>query len=287
MMFQPMKLAVTKMNARPVVFDYGVPHKFLNDLLYHYKNSDQVKSSPFSIRQRLHGVTGCSAALVTQVLKGRRRLTRDQLPTFSRIFDLTNAESSFLDELLKHELDKTRTTTELELPRKKSSHVPKNHILSSWLNLYVKDLVHLQGFKPDAKVLFKMLTNLATTTQIERSIQFLLREGFWRRTAGNQVIAEEPLLVSTVDVPDERIKKFHKQALKIAQRGIDLFPLGRRGGSATLIAVNQRQAKELKELIDSFHQRLQVFVEDCANESDAEQLIQVLIHFTPVGGKHG
>lgn len=276
-------MITSKDKTRPVVFDYGAPYLFLNDLLGHYK----ATSSSFSVRQRLNGVVGCSPALVTQVLKGRRRLTRDQLPTFAKVFSLTVAESGFIDELLKHQVEAAFNSAEDVIPvRKKSSRVPKNHILTSWLNLYVKDLVHLKGFKPDAKVLFKMLMNLASPGQIEKSIQFLLREGFWRKTAGHQIIAEEPLLVSTFDLPDERIKKFHKQALKIAQRGIDLFPLGRRTGSATLIAVNQKQAKELKEIMDSFHQRLQVFVENCADGSDADELIQVLIHTTPVGGKH-
>lgn len=269
-------------DARPVIFDYQSVHQFFSDLLQHYK---QV--SDFSIRHRLDGVTGCSPALVSRVLSGKRRLTRDQLPVFAKVFDLTAAEVDVLDEWLK---DKAKAALgnapQIAAVRPKSSLAPKNHILSSWLHIYVKDLVHLRGFKLDARFLSKMLTNIASEQQIERSIGFLLKEGFWRKVPGGQVVAEEPLLVTTMNIPDDRIKKLHKQALKIAMRGIDLFPVTRRRSSTTLIAVNANQLQELHQVIDSFHKKLQVFTETCAKDVTADELVQVAIHLTPVGGKH-
>ena len=259
---------------RPVIFDYPSVERFFSDLLLHYK---QV--SDFSIRHRLDGVNGCSPALVSRVLSGKRRLTRDQLPVFAEVFDLTAAEVDVVDDWLKGKAKQA-------LGGSKPSHIPKNHILSSWLHMYVKDLVHLKEFKLDARTLHKMLMNIASVEQVERSIGFLLKEGFWRKAPGGQVVAEEPLLVTTVNIPDDRIKKLHKQALKIAIRGMDLFPVTRRRSSTTVIALNAKQLQELHQMMDSFHKKLQAFTEHCAQDTDANELVQVAIHLTPVGGRH-
>lgn len=244
----------------------------------HYK-----ATSNFSIRQRVRNITGCSPALVSQVLAGNRRLTRDQLPSFAKLFKLNNFEFDFIDKNLSSSnldsnfIEKFKDSA----PKKRET---KNHILSSWLNLYVKDLVSLKGFSLKPPVLHKMLLGLASPEKIEKSILFLLREGFWRRTVTDQVVAEEDVLVSTNEIPNEKIREFHKQALKIALRGLDIFPADRRKASTVLVSLNKEKLPELRSLIDAFQNQLLKFIED--NPKGCDDLIQVAIHLTPVGTKN-
>lgn len=275
-----MKKALNSDNysARPVVFDYRSAHEFFQDIMLHYK-----ATSNFSVRQRVQNISGCSSALVSQVLAGNRRLTRDQLPSFAKLFKLSNFEFDYIDKNLSSSnlnscaIEKFKE----DIPKKRET---KNHILSSWLNLYVKDLVSLKGFSLKPQVLHKMLLGLASPEKIEKSVAFLLREGFWRRTASDQVVAEEDVLVSTNEIPNEKIKEFHKQALKIALRGLDVFPSDRRKASTVLVSLNKDKLPELRSMIDSFQNQLLKFVED--NPDGRDDLIQVAIHLTPVGVKN-
>jgi uncharacterized protein (TIGR02147 family) len=265
-------------HTRPVVYDYGSAQEFLNAMLEYLK-----RTSSFSIRQRTQQLESCSPALVTQVLKGRRRLTRDQLPSFAKLFKLTPTEFEFLDKnLLTDMWDKTAPRNPAE--KEGQQHQPKNHILSSWLHSYVKDLVNLRGFSLDSQELYKMLFGLVKPAQIQKSVEFLLKEGFWRFTPAKTVVPEDDAVISTNEIPNEKIRDFHKQALKIAQRGIDVFPLDRRKASTVLLSVDKEKLTELRGLIDAFENRLIEFIE--AHPSGRDELVQVAIHMTPVGGKH-
>jgi uncharacterized protein (TIGR02147 family) len=261
--------------ARPVIFDYRAPHEFLQDLMAHYK-----ATSHFSVRRRVGMLEGCSPALVSQVLSGKRRLTRDQLPAFAKVFKLNEFEVEFIDRNLCAGI--AGQLQEIPSRRSPTKREPKNHILQSWLNVYVKDLVNLKGFRLESNALHKMLLGLATPKMIERSIKFLLREGFWRRTSDGKVVPDDTLLVSSNEVPNEKIRAFHKQALKVALRGLEVFPADRRKASTVLVSVDRHKLVELRDMVDSFQAQLLKFVED--NPDGGDDLIQITTHLTPVGG---
>ncbi len=208
--------------SRPAISDFARAHDFLRALFEYYHTA----ALPFSLRQRTRLVKGCSAALVSQIMRGRRRLTRDQLPKLARVFRLTRVEQDYLDQMLQSGLvdsDGLSARSAITRPPRQA----QNHLLQNWLHPYVKDLVHLRSFVQDAHSLHRLLFHLASPRQIQRSMLFLLREGFWRKTSDQKVVANESVVVSTDGVPNEKIRAFHKRALKIAIRGMDTFPLHR------------------------------------------------------------
>lgn len=264
--------------ARPVVDDYRLANLFLNDLLIHYKTT-----SNFSIRQRVKNLKGCSSALVSQVLKGKRRLTRDQLPHFAKLFKLTTFEIEQLDKgLFEEKLSAAGLETNPLKDVKRRS--PKNHILSSWLNVYVKDLVNLKGFTPDATILHKMLFQVAPVGSISKATSFLLKEGFWRISLDKKIVIEDDALTTTNEIPNEKIKAFHIQALKIALRGMSQFQTNQRKASTILVSVDKSKIPELRSLIDSFQNQLLHFIEE--NPRGSDELMQITIHLTPVGSRN-
>jgi len=60
--------------------------------------------------------------------------------------------------------------------------------------------------------------------------------------------------------------------------------VNRRKASTVLISVNKEKLPELRSLLDSFENRLIEFIEE--NPSGKDELVQVAIHLTPVGGRH-
>lgn len=171
---------------RPIVFEYKNPADFFRDLGEYNRKTRRG----FSIRSKSKGISGCSPALISQVIKGQRKLKRDQLLNFAKIFGLNTTEINHIDELLKAEQVNLFSQSHLDekIPKVK---IPKNHLLAHWLHPYVKDLVELKGFKLDAKWILQHLGPIAPLERIEKSIQFLLKEGFWRQTPDGKIVPEE------------------------------------------------------------------------------------------------
>ncbi len=126
-----------------------------------------------------------------------------------------------------------------------------------------------------------MLQGLAPAQRIKKSVEFLLREGFWKKTPSGQVVQEEAAVTTTNGIPDEKIRAFHKRALEIALRGLMAFPVNQRKASTVLISVDHEHMDELRGLVDSFQQQLLEFIEKHPNGRDA--LVQVSTHLTPIG----
>lgn len=260
--------------SRPVVYDYATPPAFLRALHEYYRSQ-----GAFSIRERLKETKACSPSLVTLVLKEKRRLRRDLLPAFAEVFSLTPTELDHLDGLLcAHSplyKSKAHGLKDQERPA-------RNHLLKDWLNVYVKDCIHLKGFKPETATLFRLLGGIASPSRIQRSIDFLLKEGFWRKTPRGEVVPDDSAVRTTSGVSVPKIRQFHKAALELAKKGLDRYPPERRKAYATVISVERDSLDELKTLIDRFHKDLQDFIEEHPEGDD--QLCQVTIHMTPIGG---
>ena len=265
---------------RPVIYDYRSPSHFLQEML-NYRKATQTG---FSIRDSLKKVRGCSPSLVTQVLKGRRTLKRDQLPAFAHIFQLTQPEIDFIDNTLTLNKIKAFSPIKTPLPSTLVQHEPRNHLLQDWLNAYVKDTCQLSSFRLDSQTIFRLLGGIASSSRIQKSIEFLFSEGFWRITDKKKVVVDESAVVTTQNIPNKKIRAFHKQALKIALRGLDAIPSDRRKAATVLVTVNQDSLEELKSLIQKFQNDLLSFIEK--HPEGHEQLYQVAIHLTPLGGIH-
>lgn len=264
---------------RPLIFDFNAIPPFAGAML-EWRRSEEPH---FSLRNACEGTRRCSPALVSSIVKGRRRLTLDRVDDFARILDLTADEKSYLRRWIESDREAGPPDDSDVQPRKKRapSRPVSNHLLSDWLNVYVKDASRLVGFKPNSATVYRLLGALATPKRIERSLQFLMREGFLRRTLDGQIVEDHPLVTTTDEIPNDKIRAFHKQALAIAQRGIDIFPLSMRRESAVVMPINDEHLEEIKDILKDAYQRILQFAEDHA--SDNQRLYQVVLNLSPIG----
>ncbi len=261
---------------RPVVYDYSSPATFLKALLQYYQQTEPA----FSIRSQIRINSGCSPAFISLLLKEKRRLSRDYLPIVARVFQLKTTEVEYLDSLITPQSAMVEKFTGLTKPNR----IPRNHLLSDWVNVYVKDCINLSKFTPKAEVIYRMLGGIASRPRIEKAISFLYREGFWRNTLDGKTVPDEANVITTSGLPVAKIRQFHKAALEIAKKGLDRFPPNRRKAYATVISVSREGFDELSTLVDRFHHDLQQFIEKHTEGND--QLCQITIHLTPLGGHH-
>jgi len=260
--------------SRPIVYEYARPVDFLKDLLVYHKSK-----GPFSLRERTSHVGRCSQGLVSQILNGKRKLSRDHLDAMGLIFKLTQLEQTYIDRCLSAQNWKSSFQgIQHEKPQVRKT---KNHILSNWLHPYVKDLVNLKGFSLEPETLFFMLQGMASTLRLKKSVDFLFEEGFWRRALDGKVVEEETAVTTTNDIPSEKIRGFHIKALELALKGIKAFSVSERKASTVIIAVDDHNVDELRGLLDSFQTQLLEFIEK--HPQGRDRLMQVTMHLTPIG----
>lgn len=262
------------MTSRPSIYDYTSPPEFLRELLNYYKSTGS-----FSLRQRTAQTKTISQGMVSQILSGRRRLNRDNLPSIAAIFKLTTVEHDYLDLQLKDA--RTPLHAEKSVGPTSFGRKAQNHLLTDWINPYIKDLVHLKGFSSEPSHIQGMLSGLASPSRIKKSTEFLIREGFWRREMSGKIVPNEDLVVTSNEIPNANIRTFHKKALELAKRGVSTLPVTERKASTILVSVNEDKIQELRDMIDSFHAQVLQFVEKNSNGQD--KLVQVSMHLTPIG----
>jgi uncharacterized protein (TIGR02147 family) len=214
------------------------------------------------------------------LVKGKRRLRRDYLPIVAQIFQLQKGEVEYFDSLITPSVQTHQVSSRLQ----KSERFPRNHLLADWVNVYVKDCIHLNKFIPKAEIIYRLLGGLTTVQRIDKAISFLYREGFWRSTLQGQTIPDDSVVVTTSGLPVSKIRLFHKAALEIAKKGLDRIPPSRRKAYTTVVSVNRKDFDELCALVDKFHCQLKEFIDE--HPTGRDQLCQVTIHLTPIGGKH-
>lgn len=266
---------------RPVISDYRAIAPYLRAMYSWCK----IEEPAFSVRKEAGYLQRCSPALVTRVLQGKRKLTIDRVGDFARLFRLNSDERAYLHQWVGSSRAKRRSyekSLSPMAPAKQSRRTGQNHLLSDWLNVYVKDSCRLKGFEPDALVVHRLLGGIATPSHIGRALRFLFREGYLRRTLDGKIVENESLITTTDGIPNRKIRSFHKKALEIAKRGLDLYPVERRRECALILRLDGESLSELRELLKDFYSRLLAFAGEHASES--ESLYQVTIHLTPMGG---
>ena len=122
---------------------------------------------------------------------------------------------------------------------------------------------------------------LADEKSIRKSIHFLLREGYLRKTLDNKIVLDQPLSVKEPKEAHLLVRRFHKKALKLATVGLDLVPTDKRIANTFIVPLDQATYFELQDMIRNFADQLKTFCETRA--LDGENLYQLTVNLTPTG----
>ena len=273
------------MQERPSVFSYSDAVAFVGDMLAWKKLHDPQ----FSLRSATAGLHRCSPTLVTLVLQRKRKLTPDRAKDFAKVLELSPRERAYFEAKVlgaatPEEKSDEKPFSNRQATMRRSVTRPRasNHILSDWLHPYVKDAARLSGFVPEAQTLFRLLRGISTPQRLSRSLDFLLREGYLRRTLDGKIVENEVLDETTDEIPSKQIRGFHKKALQIAADAIETCPMGEREANTILLPLNRERFLKLKSLIKEWAEETAALAE--AYPQDNERLYQLIINLSPVAG---
>ncbi|RYZ76234.1 MAG: DUF4423 domain-containing protein, partial [Proteobacteria bacterium] len=228
---------------RPAIESFDDPVEFMADMIRYRKASD----ANFSVVQATKDLRRISPALVSLVLKKKRKLTLDRVDEFAKLLGLSAPERHFLKEWI-------GGSTEVVAPKsasgdRRNRKEVSTHILKDWLNVYVKDLFQFEEIQKSPQLAEKVLVHIATPKRVRASVQFLLREGYLRKTMDGRTVLETELAVADPKIPSQKIRQFHKASLALAQKAIDRVPPSERYANSLVVPLNEASYGELVELI--------------------------------------
>ncbi len=261
---------------KPQLSDFPTPVEFMKARLIFRKQIDKS----FSILKETKKLRRVSPALVSLILAGKRKLTWERVDELALLLDLNPSEKSYLKNWLENQhLPKSEILKEFQPKNRKAASV---HLLNDWLNVYVKDCFEDLEVQKKPERIFGLLSTLASRKRIERSLQFLLREGYLKRTLDHKIVPDTPITVVDPQVSSQKIRAFHKAALKLAIDALEIHSTQERLSNTLILSLDEERRQELRILIQEFSEKLQSF----AAESSGPRLYQVIINLSPTGGKH-
>lgn len=258
------------------IYDYQDPVLFMRDRISYLK----MEHPSYSISRICRGLRRCSPSLISNILSGKRRITEDRLRDIATVLKLQANEREVFAAMVRGEIKDHPKINETQKNSKRRR--VSSFILNDWINPFVKDAFRLASVKSNLESIYEELSNLATRKRINRSIEFLVKQGYLKRNQAGQLEESEPLQVVGDLEADRKIKHFHKQTLEIAKKGIDRFSIDERLAQAMIMPVDAESYQELKQLITGFSEQLKIFSEK--HETSDERLYQLILHLTPTGG---
>ncbi len=265
--------------SRPAISEYTDPVSFLRDMLQFRKTNQKS----FSVLQATRGLRKVSPALVSLILKNKRKITIDRLDEFSKLMDLTAAEKMFFKNWLRHEENPVEQKKIIETERRQHKKEFAISLLNDWLNVYVKDAFRIVAVQKNPQLIYKELGTIASKKRIDQSLKFLLQEGFLRKTLEGHIVVETSLTFNESPPPGAKVRAFHKAALSIAKQNMEIFLPHERFANTLVLDLSPKRYQLLVELIQQFGKALQDF--SAVEKENGDRLYQVLINLSPTGGR--
>jgi uncharacterized protein (TIGR02147 family) len=268
---------------RPQIQSYGHNGKeisaFVSDMLNFRKKTEKS----FSVLTATQNLRKISPALVSLIIQSKRKLTLDRADEFAKLLALTPAEKIYFKNWLQQNDNPEEQKQILNTERKNNRKEAAMHLFNDWLNIYVKDCFRIPALQKNPELIYKELGSIASKKRIDQSLNFLLREGYLRKTLDQHIVVDASLVTAPNPIPGQKIRAFHKAALSIAKQNIDLFLPHERFANTMVLDLTPERYQQLVEMIQEFSKNLQDFAS--VENENGDRLYQIILNLSPTGGR--
>src|SRR5690606_4721186 len=148
--------------------------------------------------------------LVSQILRRKRRITSDRALELGRLCGLKGKEKHFFCQwIIRLEAEQDgMLAPSAKPPSTTGRKAVSDHLLKDWLNIYVKDAIRLAEVNGKPELLYQVLGGIASQRHVERSVKFLLREGYLRTNEKGQLVEDHPFMVTGDGRANAYIRRF-------------------------------------------------------------------------------
>jgi uncharacterized protein (TIGR02147 family) len=176
----------------------------------------------------------------------------------------------FIDNLNPSSTVNSQSTGEVRARR-----FANTHLLSDWLNVFVKDCFQISEVSQKPDLVFRILSRHASRSRIQKSLNFLLFHGYLRRNEVGHIVLSDPHVSVDAKVPSQKVRDFHRACLKIARDGVETYSPEQRLALSLVVPTTSGVVAKLRELLESFGEQLQQL-------HSSDQLHQITLNLAPL-----
>lgn len=265
------------------IYDYTDYRIFLRDYCHYYKQLDAKYSQRYFALKL--GVK--SSGFLSEVINGKRNLSRTNVAQFCRILKLSDTEQQYFENLVTFNQARSQSEKEHWLNR---LMVSQNSNLSSlrrdiyeyfshWYVSAIRELLFFYTFDGNYKQLASTLTPQIKPSQAKEALDLLLRLGLVRTGEDGRLVQAEAVISTGDEVHSTEVAKFQMQMLELARQALDRMPANRRDISTLTLSVSQQGFEKIRAIIQRTRKEILSAAVDDTNE---DRVVQLNIQLFPL-----
>ncbi len=206
--------------AKPEIFKYHDYRAYLDEVMSYMKAVDKSFK-----RKEFAAAIDVTPSYLSMILNGKRELSHNLIHSISKVLELTIHEETFLELLVlfkssKGDLSKAKFLERMKKFKKYRDFNPEetklHDYMSSWLNVVIREMTAIDGFKDDPKWIQENLKYPATIEEIKNSLKFLLDNDFIMKGKGGNFKSPDTNISCMDQVYTNALIQFHREFLKLA-----------------------------------------------------------------------
>jgi uncharacterized protein (TIGR02147 family) len=199
-------------------------------------------------------------------LRGERNLRPESAAALAAALDLRGPEVTFFCILVAFEQaddPDARHARYVDLLRLAVEHGETGRLdaarlayFSSWFIPAIHAMASLQGFRREPHWIAARLVPRIRSFDAKQALDVLAELGIFGEDADGRFEIREPRLETEPGLQGVWLREYHRAMLRLAEQALDLWPVGRRIGSALTVTVPNTLVSALFERVDGFRREL-------------------------------
>lgn len=217
----------------------------------------RVKNPSYSMRA-FAKKTGLTSSALSEILRGKRRVSKDLAERIARRLCLAPDQSETLLGLFPEKLtyDSARREEAIRYTQLNMDHF---HVISDWHHFAILSLLETESYRHEAQWVARRLG--IKTAEAKAALGRLERLGMIEIDKKGRATREDVHYATSDDIANISLRKLHAQNLELAQRSLQEDEVDERDFLAMTLAIDPQDMpvakKMLREFSDRFGKRLE------------------------------
>jgi uncharacterized protein (TIGR02147 family) len=260
-----------------------------DDFRLYIKDCYQAKASSvpkYSYRKFAREAGFTNPGYINDVIKGRRKLSRDAVEKVIRIFDIPQKEVDFFKLLVqygqvKKEMEKEKLYQQILFRRSRSSFTRLNPSLVKYYQDYryplVRSAIDVKDFRGDYDALARFLNPPLPTAMVKKIVRDLCEWGLVQQeTSGRYRVTDK--FVEPPATLGQLIRQLNREWINQGKEAISRFGPDERHVSAILLGISRDTHKKVQKKIENFREEIFDLIE---MDNKPEVLMQLSLQYFP------
>lgn len=272
----------------PSIYNYLNYREYLKDFFLEQKQF----RNPLTHRCVLKKMGVTSTGFLSNVLSGRKNLTKEMSKKLGKIIDLAVREQHYLSQMISYSQAKSIEEKKqyldelLAMRRSELSYISKEQLslFSKWYYVYIRDLLCFFHFKDDYSALAKMLDPPIKPEEAEAAVHELERLGFITKDNDGCYRVSQPVVSTGDEVHSVQLANFQLATMDLAKRSLEKHSRDRRDISFVSLTLSEKSFAAAKSEVQSFRKKMLLLAGD---EELPDRICQCNIQLFPVTRQAG